>query len=93
MWSPKLSIQDIKNKDDASKGVFKMIYWNRDTKKYKSTCCRYGIKMSKEKALQKMEAKQAELRKQLTYDGNDKVIYRECQSQNKVEEEVQVSTS
>ena len=53
--------------------MYKIVYWCRIKKKYVYVCVRYGIKKSKAKAYEMMEEKQKQLRKELTYDGNDKV--------------------
>tara|TARA_B100000683_G_C11998225_1_gene352685 strand:- start:202 stop:429 length:228 start_codon:yes stop_codon:yes gene_type:complete len=73
MWSPKLAIKDKPSKTQPDRGIYQIVYWSREDKKYKYVCIRYGYKQSKEKAYEMMEIKQKELRKLLTYDGKDRI--------------------
>ncbi len=73
MWTPKLAIVDRPDKNSDTCGNLKIIYWNRETKKYKWHSCRYGKKKSKDKAYEIMTQKQEQLKKELVFDGNDRV--------------------
>jgi len=75
MWTPLLNIKDKPSNKYPDRGMLKIVYWCRDERKYKYVGCRYGCKKSKDKAYEIMAEKRAELKKLLTYDGKDRVIF------------------
>ena len=73
MWTPKLSIKDKPSKENPDIGLYQIVYWCRDLRKYKYAGVRYGKRQSKRKALEVIIEKQKELKNKLTYDGRERL--------------------